>query len=77
MRILVPPSLAEAAVHQLATVDYSVATRVSDAVATVVSWAYAHDAPLLARGAVYALQTMDDVGSFLISVVVWIVMHSA
>lgn len=77
MRIVVPPSVAEAAVHQLATVDYSVATRVSDAVATVVSWAYAHDAPQLAQCAVSALQMMDDAGSLLISIVVWLVMHSA
>lgn len=76
MILTLPRALATHAVAQLAAVDYTVANRVSEHVASVVAWAYAHDAPWLARDAVALLQAFDDVGSVLISVVVWIVAHT-
>lgn len=72
----IPRSVAVAAVHQLAEVDYSVATRVSEQAARVVEWADAHDVWFVSRVAVDVLQRLDDFGSLLISLVVWIVIHS-
>ena len=72
----VPRSLATAAVAQLATVDYTIANRVTEDISTVVAWAYVHDLPFVARATVHLLQTFDDVGSLLIALVVWIVGHT-
>mgnify|MGYP004151659781 CR=1 FL=1 len=64
------------AVDQLAVVDYTIANRVTDDVATVVHWAYAHDAPAVAQQAVALLATLDSCGSALIAFVVWLVHHT-
>lgn len=64
------------AVKQLATVDYAIANRVTEDVAEIVNWAYVHDAPWIATYAVTMLQTFDDIGSLLISFVVWLVVHT-
>ena len=72
----VPRAVTAAAVHQLATVDYAVANRVTDDVAALVDWAYAHDAPALARAGVHALQSFDGLGGVLIALVVWLVDHT-
>ena len=63
-------------VQQLAHVDYAVANRVTDEVARVVVWSYAHDFPWLARVSVHCLQTFDLLGGILISLVVWLVDHT-
>lgn len=76
MHLGFPRWMATSAVQQLAHVDYTVANRVSEDVATIVSWAYAHDAPWLALAAMDVLQRFDDIGSLLIAVVVWVVAHT-
>jgi len=68
--------VALAAVRGLATVDYTVANRVTHEVARIVECAYDHDWPWLASAAVHALQAFDDAGSILIAVAVWLVAHT-
>lgn len=68
--------LAMMAVQQLATVDYTVANRVTEDVSQLVSWAYAHDLPWIPPLAIDALQRFDDIGSTLIALVLWIVHHT-
>lgn len=68
--------VAEFAVQQLSNVDYNVANRVTEGVAEVVRYSYAHDLPWLAQTSVMLLQTFDDFGSTLIALVVWIVQHT-
>ena len=70
--VFVPRAVTQFAVSQLAYVDYSVANRVTEGVSEVVSWSYAHDAPWLASAAVQSLKYFDDLGSFLITIVVWL-----
>lgn len=74
--VSVPRVVSQAAVHQLALVDYNIANRVTEDVATIVTWAYAHDMPALATASVKLLQTFDDLGSLFISIAVWLVMHT-
>jgi hypothetical protein len=57
-------------------VDHSIANRVTENVATVVDWSYAHDFPFLAIQSVKLLQTFDDMGSLLISIVIWLVANT-
>ena len=64
------------AMDRLAEVDYTVANKVSEDVARTVHWAYDHNAPVVAICAVRALQTFDDIGSMLISLVVWLIAHT-
>ena len=64
------------AVDRLADVDYNVANRVTEDVAKVVHFAYEHDMPKVASTAVHLLQIFDNLGSLLISFVVWIVAHT-
>ena len=45
--------------NKLAEVDYTVANRVSDDVANIVSWSYNHDFPWLAKLAIETLQNFD------------------
>ena len=68
--------LAVVAAQRLAEVDYSVATRVSEDVAAVIQFAYAHDAWWLSSLAIQLLQTFDTLGSYLIAAVVFIVTHA-
>ena len=74
--VAVPRAVAVHAVRALATVDYTVANAVSDGVADVVSWAYAHDAAWLPPLAMRALQGLDETGSLLIALVAWLVHHA-
>ncbi len=62
-------------VQNLAQVDYTVANRVSEDVAEVVRWSYDHDYVWLANLAIDILQTLDNFGSILISLVV-IIIHN-
>ena len=72
----VPRAVSIAAVHQLSLVDYNIANRVTEDVASVVDWAYAHDMPNLALVAVQQLKNFDEVGSLLISFVVWLLSNT-
>ena len=68
-----PPALAVIAVKQLARADYTIANRVSEDVARVVEWSYAHSQYWIPPLAMHTLQALDDFGSSLIALVVWIV----
>ena len=72
----IPRPLTIIAMNKLAEVDYNVATRVSEYVAETVKWSYIHDQPWIAQYAIEGLQTLDNFGSLLISIVVWIVHHT-
>lgn len=72
----IPRSIAIYSVQKLAEVDYTVANRVSEDVANIVTWSYNHDFPLLANFAIDTLQNFDNFGSILISIVVWIIHHT-
>ena len=67
--------LAIAAAHGLAKVDYTVANRVSEQVASTVEWAYLHDVPWLAVLAVQTLKSLDEVGGQLIGLVLFLISH--
>ena len=69
--------VASAAVRALAEVDYTVANRVTDAVAHVVPWSYAHHVPFIGVMAVELLRRLDDAGSVLISLAAWLVALAA
>jgi len=73
----VPRPLTIFAMNKLAEVDYNVATRVSDIVAETVKWGYIHDQQWIAYYAIDGLQMLDNFGSMLIAIVVWIVQHTA
>ena len=74
--INIPRPVTIAAMNNLAQVDYNVATRVSEYVAEIVKWSYIHDQLWIAQYAIEGLQTLDNFGSLLISIVVWIVHHT-
>ena len=74
--INIPRPLTIMAMNNLANVDYNVATKVSDYTAEIVKWAYIHNQPWIAQYAIEGLQTLDNFGSLLISIVVWIVHHT-
>lgn len=74
--VTVPRAVTTVAAQQLANVDYTVANRVTEDVARVVSWAYAHDLPWLARDAIHLLQDFDFLGSVLIALAVWLADHT-
>ena len=77
MRLInIPHSLAVTAVKGLSDVDYSVATRVSEDVAVIVQWAFVHDKWWLAEWSIDSLKFLDDFGSFLITVVAWLIHNS-
>ena len=76
MIIPLSQKIALAGVNALATVDYSVATKISDDVAFISNWAYTHDQFWLIKASVDTLKYLDDIGSILISFVAWIV-HNA
>ena len=69
----IPRPLTIIAMNKLAQVDYNVATKVSEDVAETVKWAYNHDQIWLANSAIELLQYFDNLGSILISIVVYIV----
>lgn len=74
--INIPRPVTIYAMNKLAEVDYNVATRVSEGVAETVKWAYIHDQPWIAQYAIEGLQMLDDFGSMLIAIVVYIVHHT-
>lgn len=76
MLLTFPRQVASFAVQQLANVDYTVANRVTEDIASVVSWAYEVDQPWIARLSVDLLHRFDDIGSILIVIVAWIVHHT-
>ena len=71
--VVIPRMLTIIAMNKLAQVDYNVATRVSELTANTVKWAYIHDQAWIANYAIDGLQKLDNFGSLLISLVVWIV----
>ena len=73
---IVPKQIGVFAAQQLSNVDYSVATRVSEDVATVIQWSFEHDTWWLSPIAIQSLKYFDEIGSFLINIVVWIIMHT-
>ena len=72
----IPRPITIIAMNKLAEVDYNVATKVSEGVAETVKLAYIYDKPWLAQGSIEILQMLDNFGSMLISIVVWIVHHT-
>ena len=64
------------AVSALASADYSIATRVSENVSEIVKWAYLHDQWWIANVAVQSLEFLDNAGSMLIALVLWIVANA-
>lgn len=77
MILHLPPVLAVQATRLLAQADFTVANRVSEDVATLVQWSFAHDQPWLAVWSIGALQRLDEFGSVLITLVAWIVAQCA
>ena len=69
----IPRDVTIMAIKNLANVDYTIATRVSDDVARTVDWSYQHDLGYLANISVNILQYFDNLGSILIAIVVWMV----
>lgn len=74
--INIPRPITIIAMNQLAEVDYNVATKVSEGIAETVKWAYIHDQPWISQGSIETLQMLDNFGSMLITIVVWIVHHT-
>lgn len=74
--INIPRPITIAAMNKLAEVDYNIATKVSEDIALTVKWAYTNNYPLIAKEAIQLLQVLDNFGSLLISIVVWIVNHT-
>ena len=74
--INIPRPVTLCAMNKLAEVDYNVATKVSESVAETVKWAYIHDQPWIAQYAIEGLQMLDNLGSMLIAIVVYIVHHT-
>ena len=71
----IPPPVAIFAVKQLAKADYTIANRISDDVAFIVQWSYEHSNYWIPPLAMQSLQYLDNLGSALIAIVVWIVAH--
>tara|TARA_B100001287_G_C22497658_1_gene442002 strand:+ start:42 stop:278 length:237 start_codon:yes stop_codon:yes gene_type:complete len=74
--INIPRPITIFAMNKLAEVDYNVATRVSENVAEIVKWGYSHDQPWISHFAIDGLQMLDNFGSLLIAIVVWIVSNT-
>ena len=74
--INIPRPITIMAMNKLAEVDYNVATRVSEVVAEAVKWGYAHDQTWISHYAVEGLQMLDNFGSLLIALVLWIVANT-
>ena len=73
----VPHAVVWWAVDRLATVDYTVANRVTEDVAQAVHFVYDHHLPpQIVPTLVHSLQQFDDLGSILILIVVWLSEHS-
>ena len=75
--MLIPKTVVAFAVDKLATVDYTIANRVTHSASEFVHFVYDHELPtFLVPLTVQALQSFDDIGSLLISLVLWIAAHS-
>ena len=75
--IRVPHSVVSWAVDRLATVDYTVANRVTEDVSQAVHFIYDHNLPpQIVPLLLHTLRTFDDIGSILIVIVVWLSEHS-
>ena len=74
--IVVPKPIASLAIHQLASADYEIATRISHATAQVVDWALGHDMFWMSDAAMQLLAAFDSLGSVWIALVTWIVLHA-
>tara|TARA_R110002072_G_scaffold193057_3_gene350241 strand:+ start:1191 stop:1433 length:243 start_codon:yes stop_codon:yes gene_type:complete len=74
--IIIPKQIAIYSVKKLAEVDYTVANKVSEDIANIVTWSYNHNYGWLANIAIDTLQNFDNFGSILISIVVWIIHHT-
>ena len=73
----VPPVVVSWAVDRLATVDYTVANRVTEDVSDAVHFVYDHNLPhALGPLLLQSLRMFDDIGSVLIVFVVWLSQHS-
>ena len=72
----VSKQIAVQAMETLANVDYSIATRVSENVAHIINFAYEYDQWWLSQPSIEILRFLDNTGSILINIVVWIVMHA-
>lgn len=70
-----PAGVGVQAARLLATADFTVANRVSEDVARVVEWSFAHHQDWLAVWSIGALQRLDELGGVLITLVAWIVTH--
>ncbi len=73
---IISKQIAVQAMQTLAHVDYSVATQVSENVANIIKFAYEYDQWWLSQPSIEILKFLDNTGSILISIVVWIVMHA-
>ena len=73
---IIPKQVGVIAAQQLSNVDYSVATRVSEDMATLIKWSYDNDMWWISPIAIQTLKYFDDIGSLLINMVVWIIMHT-
>lgn len=74
----VPRAVVSWAVDRLATVDYTVANRVTEDVARAVHFVYDHNLPAqIVPLLLHSLRFFDDLGSILIVVVVWLSEHSS
>ena len=74
--INIPRPIAIFASHQLANIDYNIATRVSEDVSKIIEWSYNHDLPILAKVSINILENLDQLGSFLIYVVSFVIYHT-
>jgi len=74
--LILPKILAVKATHALAQVDYSVANKVSEDVASIVQWSYDNNQWWIARISIQILQNFDFIGAHLISLVTWMIMHA-
>ena len=74
--MLIHPKVAIWGIHALAKVDYSVATKISNDVAIVSTWAFNNKQYWLIEASVHTLQTLDTLGSLLITLVVWLVQNA-
>ena len=73
----VPTVVVSWAVDRLATVDYTIANRVTEDVSRAVHFVYDHHLPhALVPLLLQSLQAFDDIGSVLIACVVWLSQHS-
>ena len=73
---LVPHSIANIAVQQLAHADYNIATKISEDVALFVPWALAHQLYWASDLAMNTLCLLDKFGGLWIQIAVWLVSHT-